>query len=77
PGLERAATAAVANYEQADARFKAGLGTAIEIADAEALRAQTEIDLALGKFDLAKARAQLDRAIARNLEKRALAAPER
>jgi outer membrane protein TolC len=70
PGLERAATAAIANYEQADARFKAGLGTAIELADAEALRAQTEIDLAIGKFDLAKARAQLDRAIAHNLVKR-------
>jgi outer membrane protein TolC len=70
PGLERAATAAVANYEQADARFKAGLGTAVELADAEALRAQTEIDLAIGKFDLAKARAQLDRAIARNLEEK-------
>ena len=70
PGLERAATAAIANYEQADARFKAGLGTAVELADAEALRAQTEVDLAIGKFDLAKTRAQLDRAIARNLEKR-------
>lgn len=70
PGLERATTAAIANYEQADARFKAGLGTAIELADAESLRAQAEIDLTIGKFDLAKARAQLDRAIARNLEKR-------
>jgi outer membrane protein len=70
PGLERAATAAIANWEQADARFRAGLGTAIELADAEALRTEAEIDLALGKFELAKARAQLDRAIARELVKR-------
>ncbi len=69
PGLERAASAAVANYEQADARFKAGLGTAVELADAEALRTQTEIDLAMGKFDLAKARAQLARTIAEGLAK--------
>ncbi len=69
PGLEHAATAAIANYEQADARFKAGLGTAVELADAEALRADTEIQLAIGKFDLAKARASLDRVIAEGLKK--------
>ncbi len=68
PGLERAFTAAVANYQQADARFKAGLGTAVELADAEALRTDAEIQLALGKFDIAKARAQLDRVIAQGLE---------
>ena len=67
PGLQRAFTAAIANYEQADARFKAGLGTAVELADAEALRTDAEIQLALGKFDLAKARAALDRAIAEGL----------
>ncbi len=69
PGLERAAAAAIANYAQADARFKAGLGTAVELADAEALRTDTEIQLALGKFDLAKARAQLNRVIAEGLGK--------
>jgi len=69
PALERAATAAVANYEQADARFKAGLGTSVELADAEALRADTEIQLAIGKFELARARAALDRAIAEGLKK--------
>jgi len=69
PGLERAATAAVANYAQADARFKAGLGTAVELADAEALRTDAEIELAIGKFDLAKARAQLSRVIAEGLAK--------
>jgi outer membrane protein len=67
PGLERASAAAVANYQQADARFKAGLGTAVELADAEALRTNAEIQLALGKFDVAKASAQLDRVIAQGL----------
>ncbi|HEY1954795.1 MAG TPA: TolC family protein [Polyangiaceae bacterium] len=69
PGLERAVTAAVANYAQADARFKAGLGTSIELADAEALRTEAEINLAMGKFDLVKARAGLGRAISEGLTK--------
>jgi outer membrane protein len=64
PGLERARDAAIANYEQADARFKAGLGTAVELADAEALRTDAEINFELGKFDVAKAFAQLERVIA-------------
>jgi len=69
PALERAATAAIANYDQADARFKAGVGTSVELADAEALRADAEIQLAVGKFELARARAALDRAIAEGLKK--------
>jgi len=67
PGLEEAVTAARANYDQADARFRAGLGTAVELADAEDLRASTEINLALGQFDLAQARAAFGRAIAEAL----------
>jgi outer membrane protein len=67
PGLEQAVTAAHANWEQADARFRAGLGTAVELADAEDLRASAEIDLALGQFDLAQARAAFGRAIAEGL----------
>ncbi len=67
PGLERARTAAIANYAQADARFKAGLGTSLELADAEALRTDADINLAMGKFDLAKARAALGRAISEGL----------
>ena len=49
PALERALEAARANYEQADARFKAGIGNGVELADAEALRTQADIDLALGR----------------------------
>jgi len=64
PGLSRAAEAARANYAQADARFKAGLGTSVELADAEALRTQAEIQLVLGEFELARARAAFGRTIA-------------
>ncbi len=67
PGLRQAVTAAQANYAQADARFKAGLGTAVELADAEDLRASAEIGLALGIFDVARTRAVFGRAIAEGL----------
>jgi outer membrane protein len=64
PNLERAVAAAQANYAQADARFKAGIGTSVELADAESLRTEAEIQLALGQFQLARARAAFGRAIA-------------
>jgi outer membrane protein len=64
PGLRRAVDAARSNYEQADARFKAGLGTSVELADAEGLRTQAEIQRVLGDFDLARARAAFGRTIA-------------
>lgn len=67
PSLVHALDAAMANYTQADARFRAGLGTSVELADAEALRASAEIDLAIGTFELAKARAAFGRAIAEGL----------
>jgi outer membrane protein len=64
PGLRRAFDAARANYDQADARFKAGLGTSVELADAEGLRAAAEIQLVLGEFALARARSAFGRTIA-------------
>lgn len=64
PGLQRAVVGAVANYAQADARFKAGLGTSVELADAEALRTNAEIQLAMGIFELARTRAAFGRVIA-------------
>ena len=67
PGLERAVAAARANYAQADARFRAGLGTSVELADAEALRTEAEIQQALGQFELARTRAIFGRAIAEGL----------
>jgi outer membrane protein len=64
PAYERALEAARQNYEQAEARFTAGIGDVVELADAEALRTQAEIDLVVGRFDLARARVAFARAIA-------------
>jgi outer membrane protein len=66
-GLARAAEAARANYAQADARFKAGLGTSLELADAEAVRTDAEIQLAVGQFEFLRARAALARLLAEGL----------
>ena len=64
PVLHHALDAAVANYDQANARFDVGLGNAVELADAEELRTRSEIQLAIGEFDVARARAALARVIA-------------
>jgi len=66
-GLQNTVIAAKANYDQADARFRAGIGNAVELADAEAVRTDAEIQLALGQFDLARARAAFGRAIAEGI----------
>jgi outer membrane protein len=65
--LGRAVDAARANYAQAEARFKAGLGTSLELADGEALRTDAEIQLAVGEFEARRARAALSRLIAEGL----------
>jgi outer membrane protein len=64
PALQRAVDAARANLDQADARFKSGLATAVEQADAEALLTDAEIQLAIGQFQMSRARARLARAVA-------------
>ena len=64
PALQQSLDAARANFAQADARFRAGLGTAVELADAEAVLADAEIQLALGVFDVARTRASFGRTIA-------------
>jgi len=66
PGLEQVVAAARANDAQADARFKAGLGTIIELADAEALLTNALLELALGRFGVARARAALGRLMAQS-----------
>jgi outer membrane protein len=66
-GLDRALAAALANYAQAEARFKAGLGTSLELADAENVRTDAEIELAVGQFQARRARAALSRLIAEGL----------
>ncbi|HET9627180.1 MAG TPA: TolC family protein [Kofleriaceae bacterium] len=67
PALRRSLDAARANQAQADARFANGLATAIELADAEALLADAEIQLAIGQFQRARARAVLARVIAQRV----------
>ena len=67
PVLQHSLAAAVANYDQANARFEVGLGNSVELADAEELRTTAEIQLAVGKFEVARARAALGRAIAEHL----------
>lgn len=62
--LQRGAEAARANYDQADHRFQVGLGTATELADAQAVRTDADIQLAIGRFQAARARAVFERAIA-------------
>ena len=62
--LARSVEAARSNYAQAEARFKAGLGTALELADAEYLRTDAEIQLAGGQFELSRARAVLGKLMA-------------
>lgn len=61
PALARARAAAEANYAQAEARFKQGLATVVELADAEALRTEAEINEAMGKFEAARSRAAIGR----------------
>jgi outer membrane protein TolC len=65
--LQHSVAAARANWEQADARFRGGLGTAVELADAEAVRTDAEVQLALGQFEVARARAAFGRTIAEGL----------
>jgi len=62
--LERAEAAAKANHAQAEARFKAGLGTILDLVDAETLRVEAEVGRAVGVFQVTRARAILDRVVA-------------
>lgn len=62
--LQRARDAAVVSYEQVDARYRQGLASALEIADAENLRTSAEVALAVGRFSLEQTRAELARRMA-------------
>jgi outer membrane protein len=64
PALQRALDAAQANHAQVEARFTGGLGTAVELSDAEALLTDAQIQVAVGQFQLSRARARLARALA-------------
>jgi outer membrane protein TolC len=65
PALDQALTAARANYAQAEARFAAGLGTSTELADAEALRIDAEIQRVLGVYAVQRARVVLARVMSK------------
>ncbi len=67
PILKQQLDVAGDNFRQADARFKAGLGSAVELADAQDVLTAAAIQLDLGEFELARARALLGRAIAEGL----------
>jgi outer membrane protein TolC len=62
--LDRATTAARQNYDQASAQFAAGLGNAVDVAQASLLVVDAETGLAVATFQLARARAQLGRLLA-------------
>src|SRR4051812_15496079 len=64
PALEAAEHAARDNQAQAEARFRAGLGTSVELADAEGLLTDAQIQLAVGRFSASRAGARLGRALA-------------
>jgi outer membrane protein len=67
PALQRALDAAKVNQDQAETRFKNGLGTILDVSDAEVLRTDAELQLVLGRFELATARARLARILSRTL----------
>ena len=69
PGLQAAVDAARANQAQADARFRAGLGTIVELADAEALLTSSQLERAVGHFAVARARATLGRVMGHPFER--------
>jgi outer membrane protein TolC len=67
PALDKAVDAARANNDQADARWRAGMGSDVELAAARALLAEAEVKRALGRFEYARARALLARRMGESL----------
>lgn len=63
PGLLARVAASKANLEQAEARFRAGLGNIVELTDAEALLVTSQLEQAVGQFNVARAAAQLARSL--------------
>jgi outer membrane protein len=59
--------AARANYAQADARFRAGLGSSTDLADAASLWVEAQTSLALTEFEVARSRAAFGRLIAEGM----------
>lgn len=68
PVLAQVTQAAQAHYAQVEGRFRQGLATSIELADAEVLRTQAELQQSLGRYELARARARFARALSHGEE---------
>ena len=64
PALERARDAAQAAHDQAEAQLATGSGTAVDLAEAQALLTESEVALAVGRYDVSRADASLARAMA-------------
>jgi outer membrane protein len=67
PGLQATVDAAIANNAQADARFRAGLGNIIELADSESLLTNAQLEFAVGQFSVARARSELGRVLGQSV----------
>jgi outer membrane protein len=63
PSLQQAVDAARLNLQQSEARFKAELGNIVELSDAETTLIEAELNLAVGRFAVTRARAALTRAV--------------
>ncbi len=59
----RAFEAALANHKFAEERFRVGLATGLELSDAETLRMETEIELAIARSTASQRRAELTRVL--------------
>ncbi len=64
PALERALETARENHRQAEARFRAGLGTTVDLGDAEQLLTAAEDGIVVGRLRWAQAKAVYDRLLA-------------
>lgn len=63
PGLLAAVVASKANLDQAEARFRAGLGNIVELTESEALLVNSQLEQAVGQFNVARAAARLARSL--------------
>ena len=59
--LRRSAEAARDMQEELHARYRAGLGTSLELADAETRRVQSEIEVSLAEFEVHRVKARIQR----------------
>ena len=66
-GAEKALELAIENFEIADERFKAGVGTNLEEIDAQVALTQARIDFLDAQHELQIAKARLNKVIGREI----------